>query len=207
MLKRREIQIGFLLAGTVGLARAGSTPAEFKPYLQVPTLAGDERVVRIWFTPSCPFSKEYVGFFRNLGATLPQPKRLIYSPVVNKADGYAYPLAFSAVALQYPEYIPNFVEASLIGVQERGLLASNWQGIDKMGEAAGLPVKLTMLLEAQLTSAKVSVLNLVQAQSHLKITNTPSVTVAGTYIVTPEFTQGDQEQFSKLVNSLVSMTQ
>ena len=207
MLNRRNFQTALALCGLSNLANAATPPPEFKPYIQVKTFPGDERTVRIWFTPSCPFSKEYIGFFKNLAATLPEPKKLVYSPVVNKADGYGYPLAFSAVALQYPEFVQNFVEASLIGVQDRGLSVSNWQGIDKIGEAAGLPQRLTRILEANLPSAKVNVLNLVQAQALMKITNTPSVSVAGTYVVTPEFTNGDQEQFSKLVNALVSMTQ
>ena len=207
MLNRRNFQRTLVLSGLGNIASAASPPLEFKPYIQVKTFPGDERTVRIWFTPSCPFSKEYIGFFKNLAATLPESKKLVYSPVVNKGDGYAYPLAFSVVALKYPEFAQNFVEASLIGVQDRGLSASSWQGIDKIGEAAGLPQRLTRLLEANLATAKVGVLNLVQAQSVMKITNTPSVAVSGTYIVTPEFTNGDQEQFSKLVNALVSMTQ
>ena len=36
--------------------------------------------------------------------------------------------------------------------------------------------------------------------------NRKSVSVAGTYIVTPEFTRGNVEQFSTLVNAVVSMT-
>ena len=207
MLNRRKFQTGLVMGGMAVSARAATPPPEFKPYIQVKTLAGDERAVRVWFTPSCTFSKEYIGFFKNLGATMPESKKLIYSPVVNKAEGYAYPLAFSAVALKYPEYIQNFVEASLIGVHERGLSVSNWQSINKIGDAAGLPQKLTLVLESNIASARVNVLNLVQAQSSLKITNTPSVAIAGTYIVTPEFTNGDQEQFSKLVNALVSMAQ
>jgi hypothetical protein len=47
--------------------------------------------------------------------------------------------------------------------------------------------------------------NLIQLQKQLEITNTPAVAVAGTYIVTPEFTQGDVGMFSQLVNSLISM--
>jgi hypothetical protein len=207
MLSRRKFQTGVALGSLAISAKAATPPPEFKPYIQVKTLPGDERVVRVWYTPSCTFSKEYIGFFKNLGATLPESKKLIYSPVVNKGDGYAYPLAFSAVALKFPELVQNFVEASLIGVQERGLSVLTWQGINKIGDAAGLPQKLTQVLESNIASARVNVLNLIQAQALMKITNTPSVAVAGTYIVTPEFTNGDQEQFSKLVNALVSMTQ
>jgi hypothetical protein len=44
-----------------------------------------------------------------------------------------------------------------------------------------------------------------QVQSDLAVTNTPTVSVAGTYLVTPEFTAGDAAMFSRLVNGLISM--
>jgi hypothetical protein len=50
------------------------------------------------------------------------------------------------------------------------------------------------------------VAHLIDLQAKMKITNTPSVAVAGTYVVTPEFTAGDANQFSTLVNAVVSLT-
>ena len=145
-------------------------------------------------------------FFKNLAATLPEAKRLVYSPVVNRGDGLAYALAFAAVEHAYPEYAPNFIEASFIGVQDHKLQLSDWAALDRIGQAARLPRKLTETLLSAEASAKSQVNQYTTMQSHMKITNTPSVAVVGTYIVTPEFTSGDAEQFSRLVNALVSMT-
>jgi len=141
----------------------------------------------------------------NLANTLPQDKQFAFTPVVNKADGLPYAFAFAAVQRFYPRYVNNFVEASLRGVQEMGLSTRNWIGIERIGKAAGIPVPMGRLVEDNLPVLKEDVDRLIGLQGKLKITNTPSVSVAGTYIVTPEFTGGDTNQFSTLVNAVISM--
>lgn len=178
---------------------------QLRPYLQVKTVEGDEFRVRAFFSPSCSFSKQYLPFFLNLANTLPQDKQFAFTPVVNKADGLTYAFAFAAVQRFYPRYVNNFVEASLRGVQEMGLSTRNWIGIERIGKAAGIPVPMGRLVEDNLPVLKEDVDRLIGLQGKLKITNTPSVSVAGTYIVTPEFTGGDTNQFSTLVNAVISM--
>lgn len=178
---------------------------QMKPYIQVKTVQGDEFVVRTFYSPMCSYSKQYFGFFRNLSNSLPESQRFEYTPVINKADGVEYGLAFMAVRRFYPRYVANFVEASLQGVQEFGLSPKNWAAIEKIGKAANIPVALPKLVAENFVTLKKDVDDSVRLQSRLKITNTPSVAVAGTYVVTPEFTAGNSEQFSALVNGLISM--
>ncbi|MDN4571878.1 hypothetical protein DBB29_24785 [Pandoraea cepalis] len=97
------------------------------------------------------------------------------------------------------------MEASFIGVQERGISTLNWAGIEKIGRAAHIPVSVPALVNAHAGDLTASVEALLVTQKALKITNTPSVSVAGTYIVTPEFTNGDAALFSQLVNGIISM--
>lgn len=178
---------------------------QLRPYQQVRTVEGDEFRVRAFFSPSCSFSKQYLPFFFNLANTLPPDKQFAFTPVVNKADGLTYAFAFAAVQRFYPRYVNNFVEASLRGVQEMGLSTRNWIGIERIGKAAGIPVPMGRLIEDNLPVLKDDVDRLIRLQGKLKITNSPSVSVAGTYIVTPEFTGGDTNQFSTLVNAVISM--
>lgn len=207
MIKRL---IAILALGVTCSAQAGPSSAspladQLRPYLQVKTVEGDEFRVRAFFSPSCSFSKQYLPFFLNLSNTLPQDKQFAFTPVVNKADGLTYAFAFAAVQRFYPRHVNNFVEASLRGVQDMGLSTRNWVGIERIGKAAGIPVPMGRLVEDNLPILKSDVEQLMTLRSKLKITNTPSVSVAGTYIVTPEFTGGDTNQFSTLVNAVVSM--
>ncbi len=185
---------------------AQSNPADsLKPYIQVKTVPGDEFVVRAFFSPSCNYSKEYFHFFSNLSSTLPSEQIFSFTPLVNKGDGLGFALSFLAVKRFYPAYVKNFVEASLTGVQDMGLSPKNWAAIDRIGRAAKIPVSVPKLVNDNLKILQSDLDETIAIQSKLKITNTPSVSVAGTYIVTPEFTSGNAEQFSSLVNALISM--
>lgn len=204
-MKRTVIGIVIAFASVVTVAQQPQNMDQMKPYIQVKTVAGDEFVVRTFYSPMCTYSKQYYGFFRNLSHSLPEGQRFEFTPVVNKSDGIEYALAFMAVRRYYPSYVANFVEASLIGTQELGLAPKNWAAIDKIGKAAQMPVSLPQLVAEHLTVLQGDVDKTIKLQHDLKITNTPSVAVAGTYVVTPEFTAGDTEQFSRLVNGIISM--
>jgi len=190
-----------------GLSFAQSLPLEElnKPYIQVKTVAGDERMVRAFFSPGCSYSKQYFQFFKNLAATLPESKTFSFTPLVNKADGVSYAASFVAVQRYYPAYVSNFVEASLVGVQDRGISTLSWAGIDRIGRAAHIPVPISRLAFQHKKAVDSDLAELKVLQKKLEITNTPAVSVAGTYVVTPEFTQGDAAMFSQLVNGLISM--
>lgn len=206
----RKTIIGILVLGTTCCAHAasaapGGVAEQLRPYIQVKTVEGDEFRVRAFFSPSCRFSKQYLPFFLNLASTLPRDQQFAFTPVVNKADGLAYAFAFVAVQRFYPRYVNNFVKASLRGVQDRGLSIRNWIGIERIAKAAGIPVPMGRLVENNFPALEGDVERLIVLQARLKILNTPTVSVAGTYIVTPEFTAGDFNQFSVLVNAVISM--
>ena len=178
---------------------------QVKPYLQVQPLSGDENNIRVFFSPNCAFSRNYLQFFRNLAATLPEDKTLIYTPLVNKGDGLVFALSFATVQRFYPQFIDRFIEASMIGVQDMGMATSNWAGIEKISKAAKLPVSLPELVKQNQVQVMQDVERMITIRHHLNILNTPAVSVAGTYIVTPEFTNGDAQLFSQLVNGMISM--
>lgn len=206
-MKRRNFFIGVSTVASLDFVRAQNFKKdEFKPYFEVSPILGEEEKVRVYFSPSCPFSKQYFPFFKNLEGTLPVNKQFIFSPLLNRTDGVAYGLAFSAISLSYPKYINNFVEASLEGVQNRGQTVRNWPGIDRVGQAARLPVSAAQLTQENLEKALFETQRLIEIQSKCGIKNTPAVLIAGTYWVTPEITNGDSSQFSQLVNALISMT-
>lgn len=207
---RRRIALLWIvvLASTttcVSLAQEPSQPGQIKPYLQIKPLSGDEKAVRAFFSPHCPFSRMYLPFFKNLSATLPEDKIFLYTPLVNKADGLPFALGFAAVQRFYPNFVQNFIEASMIGVQDKGIATTNWAGIERLGKAARLPVSLPLLVKNNQRILMQDVEHLIALRHHLAILNTPAVSVAGTYIVTPEFTGGDTQLFSQLVNGIISM--
>ena len=198
------------LAGLTGWnARSQAQPPsqaeQFKPYLQVTPVAGEDRTVRVFFSPGCKFSRMYLSFFRNLEATLPADRLFMMTPLVNKSDGIAFSMAYMSVRRYYPAYINNLIEASMIGVQDKGISTSTWPGLDRIGKAAGIPKSVPQLVQEHLAQVERDVQAIITVRHALAIVNTPAVAVAGTYIVTPEFAYGDAQAFSQLVNGVISM--
>ena len=208
MISRRTTLVSFagMIAGSGVIAQERAAAPALKPYLEVPPVAGDESVVRVFFSPNCAYSRQYFHFFQNLEATLPKNREFAFSPLINRADGLNYALAFEAVRQAYPRYVDNFVDASLQGAQEHGLHSASWPGIDQIGKAAHIPASVPHLVAERRVEVAAAIARSLVRQKALKITNTPSVSVAGTYIVTPEFTGGDAHLFSQLINGLITMT-
>ena len=207
-MRRRDILCAMLASATLvrnAFAQEKLPLEQMKPYLQVKTVEGDEFVVRAFFSPTCSFSRQYFPFFKNLSRTLPQGESFEFTPLVNKLDGIPYTLAFFAVRRYYPKYLPNFIEASFKGVQDLGLSPKNWAAIDRISKAAQIPTSIPKLVQEHFKDIRIDLNAAIELQSKLKITNTPTIAVAGTYTVTPEFTGGDAEQFSNLVNGVISM--
>ena len=194
-----------LVSQRVGAQEKPAAP-ELKPYLEVPPVAGDETMVRVFFSPNCAYSKQYFQFFKNLEATLPKNRQFAFSPLINRGDGLTYALAFEAVRLAFPRNVDTFVDASLQGAQDHGLHTTSWAGVDQIGKAAHISTSVPRLVADHRRDVEVAVAKAIVRQKALKITNTPSVSVAGTYIVTPEFTNGDPRLFSQLINGLITMT-
>jgi hypothetical protein len=187
-------------------AEAEANPQNtMRPYLEVTPVAGDSKVIRVFYSPRCPFSLQYLDFFNNLSTSVPKGTEFEFTPLVNTGDGISYALAFLAVRRYQPAHVRNFVTASLVGVQERHLAPSSWGGIDRLGQAAGLPVPLSQLVNRHREQLRVDLQKILAIQKGLGVTNAPSVTVAGTYIVTPEFTRGDPQMFNQLINAVISM--
>jgi hypothetical protein len=208
LISRRALMVAALATAATGRAVAQDKPAspEIKPYLEVPPVAGEQGVVRVFFSPNCAYSRQYFQFFKNLEGTLPKNRQFAFSPLVNTGDGVAYELAFEAVRLAYPRYVDNFVEASLLGAQLHGLHTNTWAGVDQIGKAAHITMSVARLVASRKEEVQAAAAQAIVRQKSLKITNTPSVSVAGTYIVTPEFTNGDVRLFSQLLNGVITMS-
>ena len=205
----RRAALGAIIGSVLtarALAQDHVQAPELKPYVEVPPVAGEEAIVRVFFSPNCAYSRQYFQFFRNLEATLPKNRQFVFSPLINRGDGLDYALAFEAVRIAYPRFLDNFVDASLQGAQDHGMRTDTWPGIDRIGRAAHVPESVPRLVVGHRHDVDLAVARALVRQKALKITNTPSVSVAGTYIVTPELTNGDAHMFSQLINGLITMT-
>jgi len=219
IMRKRNFLMGLLAATTVPVFAQSTdavspTPNAIKPYLQVPSYKPDANVVRIFFSPTCPYSRQYLSFFKNLESSLNSKtaKESIFTPTTNLSDGIEYAMAFAAVRRFHSRYAQNFIDASMIAAQEKNINVFNFRGINIIASAVGfgrtkqLPESLITLIAKNKALLYLDVQDYQAAQKALQIIGTPSVSVAGTYVVSPEFTMGDPERFSELINAVISMS-
>ena len=101
---------------------------------------------------------------------------------------------------------------SMTAFQDKHINVYGWAGIETVGAAVGfgkskqMPESLPLLVSKNKVILYKDVQEYQVAQKALQIIGTPSVAVAGTYVVSPEFTLGDADRFSELINAVVSMT-
>lgn len=169
----------------------------------------DGRRVVFFFDFACPHCANYHAGLSNFARTAPQKIQALFVPVVNVADvarkdeqilaaklfyaasavgTQAQMMAFSsAVYAAYPE-------ARSLTNKELWLGAVAASGIHKAKFAAALHANT---MEARLHFAAGKLVQYgVQA--------TPSVAVAGKYLLTPDDVMGDQAMFFNLINGLTS---
>jgi protein dithiol oxidoreductase (disulfide-forming) len=183
----------------------GAAQQQLKPYLEVKPVPGEGQIIRGYYAGTCNHSRQYFNFLKNLSASLPSAKKFIYTPYVNSVDGLAYAASWACVQRFSPPHVNNFVEASLLGIQDRGLDTKKVGDLETIARAAHVPFGLREMVIKNEGVLKADVQNLIRVQKGLNITNTPSVAVAGTFIVNPELTMGDAAMFSQLVNAVISM--
>jgi protein-disulfide isomerase len=193
-------------AGTKVLVDNSPQDQKFKPYLQVSPVASEENTVRVFFSPNCPYSYNYFNFFTNLSKTLPSELRFELTPLPNKRDSAQYALAFLAIRRYLPRFINEFTKSSFQLIQEDGLSSKSWSTIEKISKQSKIELSLPQLVLKQKSTLTQDLIDLIELSKKLEVTNTPSVAVAGTYTVTPEFVTGaDPNLFNQLVNGVISM--
>lgn len=183
------------------------------PYFEVkPIYKLDDHTVRIFFSPDCQFSRQYLKLFKNLNNTLLEQtnKIVIFNPLLDAKTGYMYGMAFGAVQRFFPPYMQQFMEASMIAVQEKSVDVNNIKAIEYIARATGfgrakdLPVSLPQYMARNFRLLHDEAKSYHLAQKSMNVLATPSVTVDGKYLVTPDITNGDPSAFSNLLNALIS---
>lgn len=167
-MRKRNFLMGLLAATTVPVFAQSTdavspTPNAIKPYLQVPSYKPDANVVRIFFSPTCPYSRQYLSFFKNLESSLNSKtaKESIFTPTTNLSDGIEYAMAFAAVRRFHSRYAQNFIDASMTAAQEKNINVFNFRGINMIASAVGfgrtkqLPESLTAQYRLRRISALV----------------------------------------------------
>lgn len=175
------------------------------PYVELSSaIAEDKNMVREFFMYSCAHCRDYNDMLTAWGKTLPQGMRYEKTPVVTSdsasmygAFGYYLVLLTAPAKIEpYSSYVFNLIHnyGAPAGSPQTYIKAALKMGISKaMIDRTWHDSRVTQLVER---AAKLT--------EKYGVKNTPSLTVGGKYLLSPEVTGGEYGPFLQLANGVVT---
>jgi thiol:disulfide interchange protein DsbA len=185
-----------------GAAVAGESFVPFRT-LQM-NIQDDAKVVRLFFSFSCPHCFQSHDPIVRWGYSLPATLRFEVTPVVTRDAASVMGAAFYyAVKMTAPLKLPLFSTAVYDAIQRQSARPDKEETYLQAASRAGIPpgplrqmVRSQKVMEATYRAG--------QLVAAYKLDATPSVTTGGRYVVTPEATQGINGNFFQLINAVAS---
>lgn len=198
---------GVCLLGISGSALGEGVPMPKTPdlYSQVPQIGGEWDVVRLFFSFSCPFSKDWHDAFIKWGRTLPSGMSFVPTPMVTLVDDESYPsaLAFYSALKASPGRLMEFMRLGYEAVQVRKLDPTDVRTYIMAAANAGVDMKaFARLMRSQELGPMVSRAGIVA--NRYRVSGTPSFGIHGKYLASPEGVGGNPGLMLQLLNALVS---
>jgi thiol:disulfide interchange protein DsbA len=186
----------------------GKPDSDNRPFRAV-SVAEDSRRVLFFFDFACPFCAAYHESLLNFAATVPSQIQTLFIPVVNIADTarkqeqmIAAKCYYAAFSVATKPQMAKFT-TSVYGLYQQTHSLMDKQIWSKSIKAAGIDTKKFL---AALNSASGDTQLKFAARKVFQygLRATPSVAVAGRYVITPDDVAGDQEAFFNILNGLTS---
>jgi len=211
-MKRRAFLLGasaLLMQGrgVVAPAAAPSPAASTLPYAAVPLVGEDARRCIAFFQFGCPHCRGLHPSLVRWGRSLPRGVGFEFMPVVAPATppdrGQVMAArAWYAVSRAAPSRLEAFAESAYALVQDGGMsveAATTW-------EAAARQAGVGDFMRAWERVRVDRIGRALEKLAAYRIQSTPSLAIAGRYVVTLDDTQGDAELFLRLASGLLSKT-
>lgn len=212
---RRELLLagGGLLAGGLlpGVASANQarTDAVMRAmpalYRTVGSISGEHRNVRMFFSPTCEFSRQHHEMIFRWGMTLPKTLSFMPTPVIASSDDSVAPNALIFYSVWFAD--PAKLGAYMLKVYDliQGSAGDPTDIKTYMEAARRAGIKIDAVADAfnkpQITEACASATRI---GARYRLERTPTVGVCGRYAVTPDGVAGNRDLFVQLLNALTS---
>lgn len=198
----------FLLAAasSIALPSFAQSPSKSpqEAYKQIsPPVPGEAKNVRAVVAFDCPVCARYHGMITGWGNSLPKQFLFNFIPVVTDKDSAVMAMAWLAMEKVSPQKLPLLASSLFSSVQEKGITASTPVGA--MWKKINMDVGPTPGFREAFQSVKFTELEEIQRKiTALKIEVTPSIVIAGRYLITPDNVNGDEQMFMQLASGMVS---
>jgi thiol:disulfide interchange protein DsbA len=191
--------------GVVAPAAAAAPSASTLPYAEVPPIGEDARRCIAFFQFACPHCRDLHPSLVRWGRSLPRGVGFEFMPVVAPST----PLdrgqvmaarAWYAVAQAAPSRLEAFAESAYALVQDGRMsleAGSTWEAAARQAGVSDISRAWKRVPVDRLQRA-------LEKLAAYRIQSTPSLAIAGRYVVTLDNTQGDAELFLRLASGLLS---
>lgn len=175
------------------------------PYIELPSaVAEDKNVVREFFVYSCTHCRDYNDTLTAWGKTLPRGLRYERTPVVTDDAASMYgAFGYYLVWLAAPAKIDSYSNYVFSQIHNYGAPAGSPQTYINAALKMGIS-KSTIdrtWHDARVTQMVARAAKLTEKYG---VKNTPSLTVGGKYLISPEVTGGEYGPFLQLANGVVT---
>lgn len=211
-LERRFAVASFLSLVLPGVQAADSiqqnVASNYKPF-RIVNVPEDGQRVLVFFDFSCPFCAQYHEQLSRWSLTVPKSVKTLFVPVVNTAEVtklsrqiVAANCYYSAFSIASQQQMIAFLSSVYESAQEGfNLMApAPWAKAVKVAKID--PVKFQKTVAAQRFESQIQMSAWKVAQYALRAT--PSVSVGGKYVMTPDDVMGDMPMFFNILNGLTS---
>lgn len=203
-MKRRTLLAVLSLAPWVPAIAAAPVGSDLKPYREVPRVAkyASARRNLAFVSFDCPVCRQFFAPIAKWGATLPKPWSMDIVPVITSDLGMvAAHRAWRTVVAMPNANTFAFADALFTAVQDRGLRLDNPRTYATALVSSGIDVQA---FGAAFKQQNDQLAEIVQAMQAFQIDAVPALAIAGRYVITPDSTNGNQDQFMTLASALQS---
>ncbi|ONG37364.1 hypothetical protein BKE30_14630 [Alkanindiges hydrocarboniclasticus] len=167
-------------------------------------VSSDQKLVRYFFSYTCPYCRKYDSSMSRWGKTLPKPMRFIRTPVItdneNSVTGaYGYYTVLQAM----PTKLDAYQDTVYTNIQDRGLSADDLNTYLISAIQIGIPRDL-FIRTWKLDSTRNLVNNASILGSKYNVRRTPTIGVGGKYSFDPEILNSGSLDLYTFSNVMVS---
>jgi len=204
-MQRRAFLLGtsaWLIEASASATSARSvTRNALEPYSEVAPIGEDMRRCIAFFQFDCPHCRALHPLLERWGRSLPNGVGFEFMPVVTSERGQIMAArAWYAVAMAAPSRLDAFADRAYALVQDGRMrldAGATW-------EAAARQAGVRDFMRAWERVPVERIRRVVEKLAAYRIKSTPSLAIAGRYIVTLDDTQGDAELYLRLASGLLS---
>ncbi len=209
-MKRRAFLLGtsaLLMQGRVSatsarsVARNAEAPYSAEPYSEVAPVSEDVRRCIAFFQFNCPHCRVLHPLLGHWGRSLPKGVGFEFMPVVTSERGQIMAArAWYAAALAAHSRLDAFAERAYALVQDGRMsleAGATW-------EAAARQAGVSDFARAWQRVSVDRIGRAVEKLTAYRVQSTPSLAIAGRYVVTLDDTQGDADLYLRLASGLLS---